>query len=286
MSNRKRVRPSLPSNDQVLTRLGRVTPNPSNNSASASPTTVVQNSGTFPLGGPQPSNADATNSTVIISHFDPEQYRANIKANGHDKKRLEQSVLNAVEYFLSTSKGSGQQNTDYKVLILLSWTVSLHPEIFRSSDIVKALCTVLKGTSLSKATRNLSMMNNGNHQQNPPNVPYLLICQILWSAFQVNVDLHFLFCSIDRFRMNINGRRISLKLMSKILSVNRIGSKIVVVSYLFRISKPLFTLVRAVGNSIEHEHIPLRHHHPFHRRTSTMKRVTTVTQRHRMPTNR
>lgn len=193
--NRTRVRANAPTNDQILTRLGRVvTPNPI--PINANPTTVVQNSGTIPLNRNRPVNAesepirlldspniDAISSIPIITNFDAEQYRTEIKAHSQDEKRLEQLVLNAIYYFVNTSKRSAQQTADYTVLTLLAWTVAIHGHIFRHDVVVKAMCLILKGSSLTKTNRNLSMVNNGSHPT-LSTTPYTLVCQILWLAFK------------------------------------------------------------------------------------------------------
>ena len=196
--NRTRARAAAPTNEQVLTRLGRVTPSPI--AISANPTTVVQHSGTIPMNRPRPinvesetsrlldvPNADALPAIPVITHFDAEQYRTEIKAHAQDEKRLEQLVLNAIYYFVHTSKRSTQQPPDYTVLTLLAWTVATHGHIFRRDLVVKALCLILKGSNLTKTTRNISMMNNGSHP-NYSTTPYTLVCQILWLAFKDKND--------------------------------------------------------------------------------------------------
>jgi len=208
--NRTRLRQTAPITDQVLTPLGRAIPtipsisNPI--SSTSVPTTVVQNSGNVrvrhSLNNPNNNNNnnnldidpnsivdvgifDPTTPTPIIT-FDAEHFRSEIKANRHDGKRLEQLILNAINYFLTTSKRSSQQIADYTVLTFLAWTVSLHGEIFRIPSVLKAMCVLLKGSTLTKTMKAFPTINNGNNL-GITTTPYTLVCQILWSAFKVKI---------------------------------------------------------------------------------------------------
>jgi hypothetical protein len=214
--NRTRLRQTAPIGDQVLTPLGRVPPTiPSISNSStlnpisstSVPTTVVQNSGNVRLrhtiNNPNNNNNNTNNldtdsnsivdvgifdtitSTPIIT-FDAEQFRSEIKANRHDGKRLEQLILNAINYFLTTSKRSSQQIADYTVLTFLAWTVSINGEIFRLSSVLKAMCILLKGSTLTKAIKTFPIINNGNNL-GITTAPYTLVCQILWLAFKVKI---------------------------------------------------------------------------------------------------
>jgi hypothetical protein len=204
--NRTRLRQTTPIADPVLTPLGRVTstlpPLPSSTNLNPlSSTTVVQYSGNVRLRRNNNNNtnninldndsnsiidvvmSDTATPTSIIT-FDAEQFRSEIKANGHDEKRLEQLVLNAINYFLTTSKRSSQQLADYTVLTFLAWSVSLHADIFRISSVLKAMCTLLKGSTLTKTMRTFPTINNGNNL-GITTTPYTLVCQILWLAYKV-----------------------------------------------------------------------------------------------------
>jgi hypothetical protein len=210
--NRNRLRQTAPIGDQVLTPLGRVTSaissiptsttlNPI--SSTSVPTTVVQTSGNVRMrrhiNNPNNNNNNNNNletdsisiadvvfsdKTTPIITFDAEQFRSEIKANRHDEKRLEQLILNAINYFLTTSKRSTQQLADYTVLTFLAWTVSLHGEIFRTSTVLKAMCTLLKGSTLTKTMKTFPAVNNGTNLS-AATTPYTLVCQILWMAFKV-----------------------------------------------------------------------------------------------------
>jgi hypothetical protein len=206
--NRTRLRQTAPITDQVLTPLGRVPPSiPSisnsstlNSISSTSvPTTVVQNSGNVrvrhTINIPNNNVESDTNSLVDIGvfdtitptsiiTFDAEQFRSEIKANRNDIKRLEQLILNAINYFITTSKRTSQQIADYSVLTFLAWTVSLHGEIFRQPSVLKAMCSLLKGTTLIKTMKAFPTVNNGNNF-GITTTPYTLVCQILWLAYKV-----------------------------------------------------------------------------------------------------
>jgi hypothetical protein len=209
--NRNRLRPTAPISDQVLTPLGRAPSAISSNvtstthnpiSSTSVPTTVVQTSGNVRMRRHinNPNNStnnlesdsnsivdvviiDKTTPTPIIT-FDAEQFRSEIKANGHDEKRLEQLVNNAINYFLTTSKRTSQQLADYTVLTFLAWTVTLHGEIFRITSVLKSMCTLLKGSTLTKTMKTFPTVNNGNNLA-ATTTPYTLVCQILWIAFKV-----------------------------------------------------------------------------------------------------
>jgi hypothetical protein len=210
--NRPRLRPTAPIGSQVFTRLGRATPvNPPSaallpTASTSVSTTVMQNSGNVRLGrniNNATSNLDVDANTIIdvaiidtnsitstITSFDAEQFRSEIKANGHDEKRLEQLILNAISYFLMTSKRPSQQIADYSVLTFLAWTVTIHSEIFRLSSVVKAMSILLKGSSLTKTMRTFPIVNNGNNT-GLTTTPYILVCHILWLAFKViNVETY------------------------------------------------------------------------------------------------
>ena len=210
--NRTRLRQPAPLADQIYTRLGRVsssipaipTPTPLNSiSSTPVPTTVVQNSGNVRIRRSVNANSinietdsnalvdvviceSGTNTsglTSIIS-FDPEEFRSEIKLHAHDETRLEQLILNAINYFLNTSKRSPQQLADYTVLTLLAWAVSIHSEIFRLPSILKAMCSLLKGSTLTKTMRSFPPVNNGNNL-GLTTTPYTLVCHILWLAYKV-----------------------------------------------------------------------------------------------------
>ena len=213
--NRNRLRPTAPITDQVLTPLGRASSTISSNvtstthntiSSTSVPTTVVQTSGNVRMRRHinNPNNStnnlesdtnsivdvviiDKTTPTPIIT-FDAEQFRSEIKANGHDEKRLEQLVNNAINYFLTTSKRTSQQLADYTVLTFLAWTVTLHGEIFRISSVLKSMCTLLKGSTLTKTMKTFPTVNNGNNLA-VTTTPYTLVCQILWVAFKVRIEI-------------------------------------------------------------------------------------------------
>ncbi|CAF3950884.1 unnamed protein product [Rotaria sordida] len=211
--NRTRLRQTNPNVDPVLTPLGRISStvpsiststNLNSISSTSGSTTVVQNSGNVRVrrNNPNPNNNnnninnletdsnsivdivtfDTTTSTPLVT-FDAEQFCSEIKANRHDEKRLEQLILNAINYFITTSKRSSQQLADYTILTFLAWTVSLHGEIFRLSSILKAMCTLLKGSTLTKTMKTLPTINNGNNL-GLTTTPYTLVCQILWLAFK------------------------------------------------------------------------------------------------------
>jgi len=212
--NRTRLRQSAPIADQVLTPLGRSIPsNPSISNSStlnpisstSVPTTVVQNSGNVrvrhTLNNPNNNNnnnnnLDTDSNSIVdvgmfdtitptpIITFDAEHFRSEIKANRHDGKRLEQLILNAINYFLTTSKRSSQQIADYTVLTFLAWTVSLHGDIFRIPSVLKAMCILLKGSTLTKTMKAFPTVNNGNNL-GITTTPYTLVCQILWLAYKV-----------------------------------------------------------------------------------------------------
>jgi hypothetical protein len=207
--NRTRLRQTAPITNEVLTPLGRVPPpipsisNSSSLNSTSIPTTVVQNSGNVrvrhTINNPNNNNLesdahalidlglfDTIPSTPIIT-FDAEQFCSEIKANRHDGKRLEQLILNAINYFLTTSKRSSQQIADYTVLTFLAWTVSLHGEIFRMSSVLKAMCLLLKGSTLTKTMKTFPPVNNGNNL-GITTTPYTLVCQILWLAFKVRIN--------------------------------------------------------------------------------------------------
>lgn len=206
--NRARLRQTAPNIDPVLTPLGRPQPifpsvsTSGNPNSTSLPTTVIQNSGNVRLrrsannliasSGEVDSNSSVDPSTfdtlgpTSIATFDAEQFRSDIKANGNDEKRLEQLVLNAINYFINTSKRSSQQIADYTVLTFLAWTVSLHGDIFRLPSVIKAMCTLLKGSTLAKTLRTFPQVNNGNNV-GLTTTPYTLVCQILWAAFKVRL---------------------------------------------------------------------------------------------------
>ncbi|CAF4483048.1 unnamed protein product, partial [Rotaria magnacalcarata] len=46
---------------------------------------------------------DTSIQTPIIA-FDAEQFRSDIKTHGNDEKRLEQLIINAINYFIAASK--------------------------------------------------------------------------------------------------------------------------------------------------------------------------------------
>jgi hypothetical protein len=211
--SRSRIRQTAPLVDQVLTPLGRVSAtissisNPSTLNPSAStplPTTVVQNFGNVrarhSINNPNNNNNnlipniesdlnsivdigifDSLGPTPLIA-FDAEKFCSDIKDNRNDGKRLEQLVLNAIHYFFTTSKRSSQQLADYTILTFLSWAASIHPETFRTSSILKAMCILLKGSTLTKTMKSYP---NGNNISGMATAPYTLICQILWLAFKV-----------------------------------------------------------------------------------------------------
>ena len=199
--NRTRPRPTAPLTDQVYTRLGRTAPTLAPVSSTPVSTTVVQNSGnvhltrvtnnkTNPINNVEKSssvemtNADPSSATISTSNFDAEQFRSEIKAKGHDEKSLEKLVLNAINYFLTTSKRFSQQVADYTVLTFLAWTVTVHGEVFRLPPVTKAMCNILRNTSFAKSMQTALPMNNGNNLT-LPTTPYTLVCQILWLAFKV-----------------------------------------------------------------------------------------------------
>jgi hypothetical protein len=214
--SRSRLRQTTPLVDQVLTPLGRVPstiPSISNPStlnplsSTSIPTTVVQNSGNVRLrhtiNNPNNNNNniitnlesdsnsivdvgifDSIGPTPLIT-FDAEKFCSEIKDNRNDGKRLEQLILNAIHYFLTTSKRSSQQIADYTVLPFLAWTVSIHGEIFRTSSVLKAMCILLKGSTLTKTMKAYPLVNNGNNTSGITTTPYTLVCQILWLAFKV-----------------------------------------------------------------------------------------------------
>ncbi|CAF4561884.1 unnamed protein product, partial [Rotaria sp. Silwood2] len=204
--NRTRLRQTNANVDQVLTPLGRISStvpsistatNLNSISSTSVSTTVVQTSGNVRVRRNNPntnpldtdSNSlvdivtfDTTMSTPLVA-FDAEQFRSEIKDNRHDEKRLEELILNAINYFITTSKRSSQQIADYTVLTFLAWTVSLHGEIFRLSSVLKAMCTLLKGSTLTKTMKTFPTINNGNNL-GLTTTPYTLVCQILWLAYK------------------------------------------------------------------------------------------------------
>lgn len=207
---RSRLRQSAPPVDQVLTPLGRApisTPStsnipPSNSLASGTnATTVIQTSGTVrarpTLTNPS-NNVEMTSNSIVDTGivesidptppitFDADKFRADIKAKPSDKKVLEDSILKAIQYLLATSKRSSQQLADYSVLPFLAWTVTLHPDIFRTPAISKATCLLLKGSTLIKSMKTAPSINNGNNNSSfDTATPYTLVCHILWSAYKV-----------------------------------------------------------------------------------------------------
>ena len=235
-SNRTRLRQPTSNVDPVLTPLGRGSPTPSTISPTPASTTFVQHSGNFRSRRNNNNNnninnnnleTDANSNTDIASYdvstsasamsFDVEQFRSEIKANGHDEKRLEQLILNAINYFITTSRRSPQQTTDYTVLTFLAWTVSLHGEIFRLSSILKAVCTLLKGSTLTKTMKLLPTVNNGNNSGSTA-TPYTLVCQILWLAFKVNILL------IDLFELFVlKFQSLNVESISRILVIRKEG---------------------------------------------------------------
>ncbi|CAF3843439.1 unnamed protein product [Adineta steineri] len=223
--NRTRLRPTNPIGDQVLTPLGRgpttnssiSTSTPLNSiSSTPVPTTVVQNSGNIrlrrnlnnPINNNNNNNLETDSNSIVdvgifdtptaIIAFDAEQFRTEIKANGRDEKRLEQLILTAINYFLTTSKRSSQQIADYTVLSILAWSVALHSEIFRLTSVLKAMCNLLKGSTLTKTMKTFPTVNNGNNL-NVTATPYALVCQILWHAFkdQTNWPDEFIEAYVD-----------------------------------------------------------------------------------------
>jgi hypothetical protein len=203
--NRTRIRQTTPLVDQVLTPLGRIPSTiPTSTSSTSVPTTVVQNSGNVRLrrninnnnNNNNNNNLETDSNSIVdvvifdtptpIITFDAEQFCSEIKANGRDEKRLEQLILNAINYFLATSKRSTQQIADYTVLPFLAWTVSLHGEIFRLSSVLKAMCNLLKGSALTKTMKTFPTVNNGNNL-GVTTTPYTLVCHILWLAFKVRM---------------------------------------------------------------------------------------------------
>lgn len=208
--NRPRLRQSAPPVDQVLTPLGRApisTPSTSNIpatnplSSGANSTIREQTSGTVRARSTATnlSNNVAMTSNLIVDTgivesidstppmtFDADKFRADIKAKPSDKKVLEESILKAIQYLLATSKRSSQQLADYSVLPFLAWTVSLHPDVFRTPAISKAMCLLLKGSTLIKSMKTSPSINNGNNNSSlDTTTPYTLVCQILWSAYKV-----------------------------------------------------------------------------------------------------
>ena len=244
--SRSRLRPSAPPVDQVLTPLGRVSstipsiPNPSTLNTLFSttlPTTVVQNSGNIrarhTITNPNsntnnilPNQESDFNSlgdfgifdgpTPLIT-FDAEKFCSDIKENRNDGKRLEQLILNAIHYFLTTSKRAPQQMADYTVLTFLSWAASIHAEIFRKPTVLRAMCFLLKGSTLTKT---MKAYPNGNNTLGIATTPYALVCQILWLAFKVRIqesDRLFLLWKEDSYFYRIKriGQMNSLKSMLK-----------------------------------------------------------------------
>jgi len=208
--SRNRLRPTAPIGDQVLTPLGRAQPTNSSNptpttlnqiSSTSVPTTVVQTSGNVRMRRHinNPNNLESDSNSIVdvviidkstpapIITFDAEQFRSEIKANGNDEKRLEQLINNAINYFLTTSKRTSQQLADYTVLTFLAWTVTIHGEIFRIPSVLKSMCTLLKGSTLTKTMKTFPTVNNGNSLA-PTTTPYTLVCQILWIAFKVIIE--------------------------------------------------------------------------------------------------
>lgn len=211
--SRQRLRQTAPLADQVLTPLGRApisTPllNPLN--ATANSATVIQNSGTVrarhPISNTSNNNSNNNNANLESDFnsivdvgtfetvdsapptiFDADKFRADIKAKRLDSKGLEESILKAIHYLLTTSKRSSQPLTDFTVLPFLAWTVSLHADIFRTSSILKAMCMLLKGSTLIKSIKTFSTVNNGNNNNSnfDTTTPYTLVCQILWAAYKV-----------------------------------------------------------------------------------------------------
>ena len=241
--SRSRIRQSAPLVDQVLTPLGRVSATNSSisnssalNSSSSTPlpTTVVQNFGNVrarhTITNPNNSNNNLItnaesdiNSIVDIGifdnlgptpliTFDAEKFCSDIKDNRNDGKRLEQLILNAIHYFLTTSKRSSQQIADYTVLTFLSWSASIHPEIFRTSQVLKAMCILLKGSTLTKT---MKAYPNGNNISSMAATPYTLVCQILWLAFKVNLFLIRFDFDLFSHRIKPIGRMNLLKSMLK-----------------------------------------------------------------------
>lgn len=204
--NRPRIRQAASNLDQVLTPLGRASAAGSSvansttvNSTPVS-TTVVQTSGNIRarrnLTNANPDNDSNTTADIIISDsgamppiatFDAEQFRSEIKANGNDEQRLGELILNAINYFITTSKRTPQQSVDYTVLPFLAWTASLHGEVFRTTPVLKAMCSLLKGSALTKGTKIFPPVNNGNSLGLTTTAPYTLVCQILWIAYKVRI---------------------------------------------------------------------------------------------------
>ncbi|CAF1294874.1 unnamed protein product [Rotaria magnacalcarata] len=196
--NRNRLRQATPNVDQVLTPLGRVASTIPSGSTSV-PTTVVQNSGNirqhYTLHMSLTDDVETNSNSIVILGtfdtsiqtpiitFDAEQFRSDIKTHGNDEKRLEQLIINAINYFIAASKRAPQQVVDYTVLTFLAWTASLHGEIFRLPSILKAMCTLLKGSALTKIMKTFPTINNGNNL-GLTTTPYTLVCQIFWIAFK------------------------------------------------------------------------------------------------------
>ena len=211
--SRPRLRQTAPIVDQVLTPLGRApipSPSVSNNSslnplnAAANSTTVIQISGNVRARHPISNNNNNlnlesdSNSIVDVGlfestdptppvTFDADKFRADIKAKRLDSKGLEESILKAIQYLLTTSKRSSQQQlADYTVLPFLAWAASLHADVFRRSSVLKAMCLLLKGSTLTKSIKTFPPVNNGNNNSTfDTTTPYTLVCQILWSAYKV-----------------------------------------------------------------------------------------------------
>ena len=162
--NRKRPRQPVAKVDQVFTPLGRVT-------------------ATAPISASIPEPATATDTAIdeinLSKPFDVEKYRSDIRNHGNDEKYLEQLVLTTINDFLPKGKRI-QQMTDYTVLTCLAWTVTIHSEIFRTSSVLKSMCSLLKGSNLIKTLRTFPTLN----QPGLNATPYTLVCQILWRAYK------------------------------------------------------------------------------------------------------
>ncbi|CAF1114471.1 unnamed protein product, partial [Didymodactylos carnosus] len=134
-----------------------------------------------------PSNVNMNNNNNNSNNndycsFNTEQFRIDLKTSlsNNNAKCIEQQILNAITYLMSTSK---RQLQDLNILIILSWLSTRQSTVFVVPSITKALCNLLKSQAFNKIMKSITTQTALTLSNQIVN-PYVFISQILWLTHQ------------------------------------------------------------------------------------------------------